>query len=426
MKSSRSRPCLILFFLIYLGTVLWFTVLRRSAVSSPVRTELFWSYRQWLGGNWNTGRQILANIAMFFPFGFFLSCLSGRRMRPLVVFASAAAFSFLIEFLQFSQMRGLFELDDLFSNTLGAMLGFCFTLVLKKVVGKNALPAVTVFIGLGCMCVCLGVYLLWRDTASPETDSTSRAYCFQVDSASLEGRTLTLTGFAFRYALPGARPALVLRAAETGEKVPLTIRERIARPDVNAYFSCAYDYTDTGFSASADTEPGKEYEIMIRWPWSALLPTGVYVTGEGIHYVPERTFTAPELEADFVTHGIIRVYRPDYHCWVYQYNGALYWIADRGFHFEENGETYIQYQMWTTQIERLPARRLAYNNNWDNIGGFFEDYELPGDYGPYRVMRRELPRAYSLSSIVTGYYNDGAWIWKNYFRPIYVLTLPQS
>lgn len=420
MKSSRLRHCLILFFLIYAGTVLWFTVLRRSAAPSPVQTELFYSYKLWLAGDWRTGRQILANIAMFFPFGFFLSRLLPRRIRPPAVLVSAAAFSFLIEFLQFSQMRGLFELDDLISNTLGAMLGLAFTLVLEKLVVKKALPTVTVALGFGCILVCLGVYIHWRDTANRWADSSSRAYCFQVDSACVEGCALTLTGFAFRYAQPDAQPVLLLLASETGEKVPLMIRERIARPDVNAYFSCAYDYTNTGFSASADTEPGKEYEIMIRWPWSVLLHTGVYVTGENVHYAPEKEFLAPRLNDDFVTKGVLRVYRPDYHCWVYQYEGAIYWIADRGFHFEDDGETYIQYQMWTTQIERLPARRLARHHDWDNNGGDFEKYELSGDFGPYRVMRKELPRAYSLTSIMTGYYKDSAWIWKNYFRPIYL------
>jgi hypothetical protein len=75
--------------------------------------------------------------------------------------------------------------------------------------------------------------------------------------------------------------------------------------------------------------------------------------------------------------------------------------------------------MWTTQIQNLPEKRLAHHNYWDNIGGFFEDYELEGDFGDYRVMKREIPTAYSVTSIVTGYYKNGEWIWKNYFRPIY-------
>ena len=120
-----------------------------------------------------------------------------------------------------------------------------------------------------------------------------------------------------------------------------------------------------------------------------------------------------------VKNGVLRVYRPDYHCWVYQKGWSLYWIADKDFDFEEDGTTYIQYQLYTTQTERLPEKRLKNGHLWDNIGGNFEKYELEGDFGGCRVMKRDIPTAYSVTSIVTGYYKNGEWVWKNYFRPFY-------
>ena len=39
--------------------------------------------------------------------------------------------------------------------------------------------------------------------------------------------------------------------------------------------------------------------------------------------------------------------------------------------------------------------------------------------GRYRVCKRKLPEEYSITSIVTGYYKNDKWIWKNYFRPVY-------
>lgn len=82
-------------------------------------------------------------------------------------------------------------------------------------------------------------------------------------------------------------------------------------------------------------------------------------------------------------------------------------------------KSYIQYQLWTTQTEKLPQERLDNNWLWDNIGGNFEEYEMQSDFGEYRVMRRELPTEYAITAIVTGYHKDGKWIWRNYFRPIY-------
>ena len=87
----------------------------------------------------------------------------------------------------------------------------------------------------------------------------------------------------------------------------------------------------------------------------------------------------------------------------------------------KDGSTYIQYQLWTTQKDRLPEKRLENGHFWDNIGGYFEEYEIRGNFGQYRVMKRELPTAYAITTIVTGYYKDGAWIWKEYFQPRYSL-----
>ena len=57
------------------------------------------------------------------------------------------------------------------------------------------------------------------------------------------------------------------------------------RPDVNKYFLCDYDYTDVGFTATGNVNPEIEYEIMIGWPLTKLVSTGVYILGEDVHRV---------------------------------------------------------------------------------------------------------------------------------------------
>ncbi len=273
------------------------------------------------------------------------------------------------------------------------------------------------------MVVCLFVYIGGREDVVIESDDTSRTYCFQIDDVVVDGDILTMTGFAFRYEHPFGEFSLILRPIE-GDEVKLVTVCGAARLDVNEYFKCDYDYTNTGFTASGSVNPDIEYEVMIKWPWSVPLSTGVYVSGDEFYYAAAASFEPPAADGaadlkEIVDNGTLRVYRPDYHCWVYQLGNSLYWIVDSDFDFEDNGMTYIQYQMWTTQIQNLPKERLEHNYFWDNIGGYFEDYEIYGDYGSYRVMRRELPADYSLTSIVTGYYKNGEWVWKSYFRPIY-------
>lgn len=112
--------------------------------------------------------------------------------------------------------------------------------------------------------------------------------------------------------------------------------------------------TNIGFEADGFIDPANEYEVMIKWPCAVPISTGIYVSSSGIHYMPEKVFESQELNAEFINIGVLRLYRPEQHCWSYQYENALYWIADQGFYFENDGSTYIQYQLHTTQPHKLP------------------------------------------------------------------------
>lgn len=404
---------MILFLFIYIFIVLWLTVLHRSLRISNAQLDPLWSYKEWLAGDTELGNEILANMAMFVPFGFILSVVSSKRCFTI---PAAVVFSLTIETLQLVLMRGLFEWDDVISNTIGAAIGvLLFQTAIKVVAEKHRITIIT-SISATFMIACIMVVIHNHGAGDVESDSTPRAYCFQVDSVEFTDGTIELNGFTFRYEHFSSDYSLLLRA-EDGTRIELE-KEIVPRSDVNNYFLCDYDYTSSGFTARGAVEEG-EYEVLIKWPWSIALSTGVFINSDGVHYVSEKEFEAPEINADFIQKGVVRVYRPDFHCWVYQYEGSLYWIVDQDFNFEEDDTTYIQYQLWTSQRENLPPKRLDNNWLWDNIGGNFEDYEVQDDFGEYRVMRRELPTEYPITAIVTGYHKNRKWIWRNYFRPIY-------
>lgn len=66
----------------------------------------------------------LGNIALFLPLGMLGVILLGRtRRRILKVTVTAALFSLVIEISQFLFELGRTDVDDLFFNTLGALLG---------------------------------------------------------------------------------------------------------------------------------------------------------------------------------------------------------------------------------------------------------------------------------------------------------------
>ena len=123
--AGAPRIMLACVFSVYLITVLWYTVGKREAGYYPGAFEIFWSYRLWFAGKTAYGYAILANIAMFVPFGFLTAAMrngSGRK-TTLLVFLLALGFSALIEALQFILLRGCFEYDDIINNVAGALLG---------------------------------------------------------------------------------------------------------------------------------------------------------------------------------------------------------------------------------------------------------------------------------------------------------------
>lgn len=86
--------------------------------------------------------EMFANIAVFVPFGFFLSeflstakRFASRRQIGLVALA-AFGLSLCIESLQLFLHLGVFEVTDLVLNTLGGFVGALMSAGVRKVVGE--------------------------------------------------------------------------------------------------------------------------------------------------------------------------------------------------------------------------------------------------------------------------------------------------
>lgn len=99
--------------------ILVMTLHRSSDGIHEMNLTLFWSYRQWKAEDvrW----QIMMNVALFAPLG---ASLRSLKFHPIVVFLLGLALSVGIEYTQFRYALGLCEADDVFNNTLGAMMGY--------------------------------------------------------------------------------------------------------------------------------------------------------------------------------------------------------------------------------------------------------------------------------------------------------------
>lgn len=82
----------------------------------------FWNYRNQLG-IFATATNLLGNVLIFLPFGFFMAMASRYRSFLSTVIYSFAL-SLTIELSQLFMKVGCFDVDDLLLNTIGGMIGF--------------------------------------------------------------------------------------------------------------------------------------------------------------------------------------------------------------------------------------------------------------------------------------------------------------
>lgn len=99
-------------------------------------------YRRLLHGGDSRRIEMLSNVAVFVPFGFFLSeflssakWFSIRRRIGLVALC-AFGLSLCIEGLQLAFRLGVFEVTDLVLNTVGAVIGASLSAFGRKVLGR--------------------------------------------------------------------------------------------------------------------------------------------------------------------------------------------------------------------------------------------------------------------------------------------------
>ena len=119
-------------FIAYCLFIIHYTLMTRSPKASQTADlRLFWSYRDLLAGK-PSGKtdviQNINNILFFIPFGFLFPIKKWWK-----VLLTAMFFSIAIEVAQYVFALGLCELDDVISNTMGALIGYWLWIGLTRV-----------------------------------------------------------------------------------------------------------------------------------------------------------------------------------------------------------------------------------------------------------------------------------------------------
>ena len=147
-KRRRYRILGKIFFVLYVIFVFYFLLISevygRSSKMQEYHYNLvflkeikrFWNYREQLG-TFATMTNLLGNVLVFLPLGFFMPTASKSRSFIDTTFYSLAL-SLVVEISQLFMKVGCFDVDDLLLNTLGGMLGYIIFLICNAIRRRHA------------------------------------------------------------------------------------------------------------------------------------------------------------------------------------------------------------------------------------------------------------------------------------------------
>ena len=149
-KDTRKFPirkiALWLVLAAYAAVVLAVTVMRWGAMRGS-NFHLFRAWREaWNIFSFRNWANVLLNVAMFVPLGILLPWIHKIFRKWYITLGSGFAFSLVIEVFQGVTGRGLFDVDDLFANTLGAVFGYGLYMALRSAFIKEERSIVRFFV----------------------------------------------------------------------------------------------------------------------------------------------------------------------------------------------------------------------------------------------------------------------------------------
>ena len=141
-RKKQIRTVGKILFAVYILFLLYFLIFSdwygRSGVLEEYHYNLtpfreikrFWVYRRQLG-LWS-GINLLGNVLVFVPFGFF-EPLASKERNFWATIGHGLFLSFLVETFQLVSKVGRFDVDDLILNTLGVVSGYLIFVVCNAV-----------------------------------------------------------------------------------------------------------------------------------------------------------------------------------------------------------------------------------------------------------------------------------------------------
>lgn len=127
IKQIALWAVLLIYIIVVLGATLG---IRSNGYGGSVNLHLFSSYIEaWQSFSSVAWRNIILNILMFVPLGVLLPLVFNKCKKFWVTYLIGFLSTILLEVIQLISGRGIFELDDIFNNTLGCVIGYGFVMI---------------------------------------------------------------------------------------------------------------------------------------------------------------------------------------------------------------------------------------------------------------------------------------------------------
>lgn len=371
-RETYNKRMQIAAIIISLLNIFFITLFSRTpTLTRTVHLDLFWSYVS--AGHW---KQILLNIALFVPFGYFLTSSFTSSHSPwLRLILTAFATSLVIEFVQFLTYRGMLDVDDLLSNVLGAVLGLLmFRFVRMSWKGRGA--AVMLIVSLiGCLMVAVSA------TNNNISTRITEQFQFSISTMKVDDKVI-INGECFLYDRATPDYTIFIGGKEASDVV-------------------------NGEKFKLEIEVSGKVEVQVKFQGFPVMPTGIWINEDRIEYVDgELPVISGQPE-----NAVLKAWNEEYDTLVYQDGNRLIWLIGS----EINRNTEIIYHLHTNEPEKLPEERVQYK--FDNRGFRVGTDKEIESIGHYRVFEDIIPTDYNVTAIVVGFNTEGTITWMESFRP---------
>ncbi len=137
-KSNVKKIIVFCILFCYIVIVIGATIFIRPGVYEHANLHLFSSYIEaWNNYSKSYWRNIILNILMFVPFGFLLPILDDKFKNFFSSMGLSLLFTVGIEMTQYATKRGIFEVDDIMNNWIGALIGYSIVMFILLITCKE-------------------------------------------------------------------------------------------------------------------------------------------------------------------------------------------------------------------------------------------------------------------------------------------------